>query len=256
VRGGVSRDCQQTSYQRLHSGSLGNDRLRSEKAAATLWRVAFDRVREHIPRLVGCLQGRDGIYMDHSWTILSTLGILGSPRIPVLKVLVMGRTGSGKTSLIRSLSYGRYVPAAASSGTPEIADVDMDIDVGQDSPIRVRLALTEVSGVIMLPTILREMCRDAKGAVLVVDGSDPGGLDDVELHLSDVFKAVGEIPIILALAKTDGDGPSAIPPEELTSITALYGTVAFPVSAASGRAVAAPFEELARRILSDDEHFY
>jgi small GTP-binding protein len=98
-----------------------------------------------------------------------------------LKFVVIGDSGVGKTSILRRLSEGRFVPDTQS--TMGVEHFTHLVTIGQQP---IRLLLWDTAGQERFYSVARNYFREALGVILVFDIGDRRGFDSLGNWLRDV----------------------------------------------------------------------
>ena len=115
------------------------------------------------------------------------------------KVLVIGETGVGKTSLTNKMVYNTFSHQYKATIGCEFALKILDF-CGET----IKIQLWDLAGQDKLGGVSRLYCRDASAAILVADITNPESLNRAITWKSNVDEAVGDkIPMVMCLNKCD-----------------------------------------------------
>ena len=166
---------------------------------------------------------------------------------PILKILVVGDAGVGKTALIKRYVYDRFEGRAQAS-----LGVSFDVKAVEIDGAEVRLQLWDIAGAETAGSATRAYYRDAFAAVLVYDVSNPATFDTVERWKGELDAALGDapVPVVLVGNKSDVDA-ATVDALQLDKYCIAKGfTQWFDASAKSGANVADALECAARAALA------
>jgi small GTP-binding protein len=160
----------------------------------------------------------------------------------LLKILVVGDVGCGKTSLIK-----RYVHGVFSMHYKATIGVDFALKVVTVDESLVRLQLWDIAGQERFGNMTSVYYREAAGACVVYDVTRPGTLDTALKWRDDIETKLGKpIPTLLLANKCDLANGSAV------GDTPKGFTACFPTSAKNGTNVEEAMRALVRDILKRD----
>lgn len=178
----------------------------------------------------------DSEYNEHTTSaIISRLLKIHPPPITRVKIITLGPYKSGKSVLVKRFCGEPFIP-------DHIATIGIDYGVHRVGPLcghpDVRIAFFDTSGHPAFETIRNELTRDADGALVVVDPTDPP--DDASLNewLSRAHSTPPQrpIPTLLVASKSDkltGTDPHSHPVVKRLADTAARHGVPFTVASAA-----------------------
>lgn len=163
----------------------------------------------------------------------------GMANLPVVKVVVAGDAGVGKTSLIRRYCEGRFEAS-------RVATIGVDFQT-QTVPLPggpVKLSIWDLAGQDHFEFVRRTFYRGSRAAALVYDVTRPETLADLRRWAEEVLANVPEARFLVVGNKVDLPHRSWSEPaqEFAASLEAPY----LETSARTGQGVRALFETLAR----------
>ena len=158
------------------------------------------------------------------------------------KICMLGAFAVGKTSLVARFVRSLFSEKYHSTVGVKIDKKAMSVD-GQD----VTLMLWDIAGEDEFQKIQKTYLRGASGYLLVVDGTRRDTLETAASIRNEVESAVGALPFVVVLNKTDlaekWEVEDASARERFAGATILRG------SAKTGEGVEEAFEALARGLL-------
>ena len=160
------------------------------------------------------------------------------------KICMVGSVSVGKTSLV-----ARYVHSLFSEKYLSTVGVKIDKKTLQVDDRDVTLILWDLMGDDAFQRLQMSYLRGAAGYLLVADGSRRATLDEALRIHGEVTKAVGSIPFVLVLNKSDLAEEWEIEDARLAALRAR-GWMVRPTSAKTGFGVEEVFVELARAALA------
>lgn len=170
----------------------------------------------------------------------------------VKKVLMVGESNAGKTSLVKRYTQGAFQPACK----PTVG-VDFALKVVQFRDAQVKLQLWDIAGQEHGGRMSRVYFHSAVGAMVVCDVTRKGGLQgalewkkeiDSKVFLGASAKT---IPCVLLLNKCDLGKPQSTR-EEMNAFCEEHGFVAwFETSAKDGRNINISFARLVEEVMKD-----
>jgi Ras-related protein Rab-8A len=174
---------------------------------------------------------------------------------PVLKILVIGDTGVGKSCLLLRFADDSFTP----SFMPTIG-IDFKVKEIEVEGQKTRLQVWDTAGQDRFRSITTAYYRGAHGVMLVYDVTDAKSFDNVKNWMQNIDEhASKSVNRILVANKSDMQDKRVIGPERGRALAEKYGVKFFETSARTGSEVNEAFEALAleikRRVLdpvSDD----
>ncbi|MEW6350974.1 MAG: Rab family GTPase [Thermodesulfobacteriota bacterium] len=159
------------------------------------------------------------------------------------KVCMIGSFAVGKTSLVR-----RFVKSMFDEKYLTTLGVKIDKKIVQLDGVDLTLMLWDMEGQDVYNSLKTSYLRGASGYLLVADGTRRETLDEAISLRSQVQQAIGAVPNLVLLNKSDLAQSWEIENEQLQALLAS-GTVLGRTSAKSGEGVEWAFMTLATRML-------
>lgn len=161
-----------------------------------------------------------------------------------VKVCLIGATGVGKTSLA-----GRYVHSIFSDTYRTTIGVKIEaLEVTRGDRV-VQLVVWDMSGEDEFQSVQTSYVTGAAGYLLVVDGTRRVTVDTGLALVHRVREAVGDVPFVVVVNKTDLVAAWELQPADLARLQAYAAGVVY-TSARTGAGVREAFEQLADAILA------
>ncbi|MHA1449069.1 MAG: Rab family GTPase [Candidatus Hodarchaeales archaeon] len=165
----------------------------------------------------------------------------------VLKILLLGKEGVGKTSIAKRLITGNFNMSFKSTMGLDILAHSKIID-----GVNYQLQIWDFGGQEVFKSIRRNFYDAANGIVLIFDLTDPSSLDRARSWVSEASENLKEeIPVIIAANKHDMTDKIQISSEEaknFVSVSKLSGPL-LNTSAKSGENIEELFENVIREIV-------
>jgi len=160
------------------------------------------------------------------------------------KICMLGAYAVGKTSLVR-----RFVESIFDEKYHTTLGVKIDKCEVEIGDIHLTLVLWDLAGDDEMEQVKLTHVRGASGFILVVDGCRKSTLDRAFALRERVEEALGPIPAVLALNKSDLRQEWEVSPASVEEMFAHHMPV-FVTSAKTGEAVEDMFRALATRMLA------
>jgi len=118
----------------------------------------------------------------------------------IFKILVLGKASSGKTSLVdrfaKSIFSKKYNPTLGLNLVSKIIKID-------DRSIN--LSIWDTGGFYDFDKLTYFYFKGSSGVIIVIDSTDPKGIQKLDKYISSIEAQCSHIPIIIALNKSDLD---------------------------------------------------
>jgi small GTP-binding protein len=158
------------------------------------------------------------------------------------KVCLIGATAVGKSSLV-----ARYVHSIFSEGYRTTIGVKIETHTVPRDGDGVEFVLWDLSGEDEFQNVQPSYLRGASGYLLVIDGTRRETLEVAFVLEQRVREAVGSLPFVIVLNKSDLSASWDLSPRDLDTMTSK-GWVVVLASAKTGAGVDESFERLAAAI--------
>ncbi|XP_046878755.1 EF-hand calcium-binding domain-containing protein 4B [Hypomesus transpacificus] len=165
----------------------------------------------------------------------------------LFKVVLVGNSSVGKTSLLRSFCEGRFHPATSAT-----VGIDYSVKTLTLDNTQVAMQLWDTVGQERYRSITKQFFRKADGVVVMYDVTMEDSFKAVRPWLANVQEAAGEVPILLLGNKMDMLAEREVSFKEADMLAQESKVLFFEVSAYTGYNVAESLTHLAR-VLKDQE---
>lgn len=165
-------------------------------------------------------------------------------RMLVLKVVVTGDGGVGKTSLIRRYCEGKFEHARV-----QTIGVDFQTQTVNLPNRTLKLSIWDMAGQERFAVVRAGFYRGSRAAVLTYDVTGPETLTDLIRWREEVLNAVQKQPFLVVGNKTDLE--RVVGAEEARAFAESIGAPYLETSALTGDGVPELFETLARLALGE-----
>ncbi|XP_028307307.1 ras and EF-hand domain-containing protein isoform X2 [Gouania willdenowi] len=161
----------------------------------------------------------------------------------LFKVVLVGNSSVGKTSLLRSFCEGRFHPATAAT-----VGIDYSVKTLNLDNMQIAMQLWDTAGQERYRSITKQFFRKADGVVVMYDVTVQESYKAVRPWLANVQEAAGEgVQILLLGNKMDMDDCREVSFKEAEQLAYENKVMFFEVSAYTGRNVTESLTHLARR---------
>jgi small GTP-binding protein len=124
-----------------------------------------------------------------------------------IKIIVAGEADAGKTALVNRYSTGRFdIPETIGIGFSSKAEKSSDLG-------RFKVSILDMAGEERFRFILPEVCKGAKGVMLLFDLSDPKSFKNLGEWVDLIRSCLMNAPILLIGSKSDLE--SRIPEKQI-----------------------------------------
>ncbi|XP_041833774.1 EF-hand calcium-binding domain-containing protein 4B [Melanotaenia boesemani] len=166
----------------------------------------------------------------------------------LFKVVLVGNSSVGKTSLLRSFCEGRFHPS-----TTATVGIDYSVKTLTLDNMQIAMQLWDTAGQERYRSITKQFFRKADGVVVMYDVTVEESFKDVRPWLINVQEAAGEgIPILLLGNKMDMERERKVSFKDAEQLAVESSVFFFEVSAYTGKNVTESLTHLAR-VLKEQE---
>ncbi|CAG9579571.1 unnamed protein product [Danaus chrysippus] len=164
--------------------------------------------------------------------------------VTTLKILVIGESGVGKSSIILAFTTGDY-----NSSFPATIGVDYKCKVMEVNGLKVKLGIWDTAGQERYRTLTNSFYRDAHGAILVYDVSEPKTLQKLNEWVDElqVYSTKKNIVCLVVGNKIDKD--RAVSREAGQAFAQKHRMLFIESSAKTQEGINLAFEELVQKII-------
>ncbi|XP_038594440.1 ras and EF-hand domain-containing protein isoform X1 [Micropterus salmoides] len=167
----------------------------------------------------------------------------------LFKVVLVGNSSVGKTSLLRSFCEGRFHPS-----TTATVGIDYSVKTLTLDNMQVAMQLWDTAGQERYRSITKQFFRKADGVVVMYDVTVEESFKAVRPWLINVQDAAGEgIPVLLLGNKMDMDGDRVVSFKEAERLAYENKVMFFEVSAYTGKNVTESLTHLARVLMEQED---
>ncbi|XP_074481152.1 EF-hand calcium-binding domain-containing protein 4B isoform X2 [Sebastes fasciatus] len=167
----------------------------------------------------------------------------------LFKVVLVGNSSVGKTSLLRSFCEGRFHPS-----TTATVGIDFSVKTLTLDNMQIAMQLWDTAGQERYRSITKQFFRKADGVVVMYDVTVEESFRAVQPWLTNVQEAAGEgIPILLLGNKMDMDGDREVSFKEAERLAYENKVMFFEVSAYTAKNVTESLTHLARVLMEQED---
>jgi small GTP-binding protein len=165
------------------------------------------------------------------------------------KVCLVGEQRVGKTSLVRRCVLNEFDDRYISTLGVKTSKKEMTLDFPGKGPMHVHLSIWDFMGQEGFRDLLKDAYfTGARGILAVADVTRRPTLEALGPWIETVRSVAGNIPLVLAVNKSDLSGQAVYPDEEISRFATTYGAPFLRTSAKTGANVEAAFGRLATEV--------
>ncbi|XP_030212361.1 ras-related protein Rab-15 [Gadus morhua] len=163
----------------------------------------------------------------------------------LVKLMILGDSGVGKTCLLRRFTEKEYHPYHISTIGVDFKMKTLDID-----GVKVRVQIWDTAGQERYQSITKQYYRRAQGIILVYDITNEPSFHHIMSWAGDVDEnAPDHIQRILVGNKSDMEAQRCVSEEKGKELAAFYGLDFFETSACTNQNISEPFTRLTKLVL-------
>ncbi|XP_050680131.1 ras-related protein Rab-18-B [Leptidea sinapis] len=164
--------------------------------------------------------------------------------VTTLKILVIGESGVGKSSIILAFTTGDY-----NSSFPATIGVDYKCKVMEVNGVKVKLGIWDTAGQERYRTLTNSFYRDAHGAILVYDASEPKTLAKLNEWVEELQVYSTKKNIVCLVVGNKIDKPRMVSREAGQAFAQKHRMLFIESSAKTQEGINLAFEELVQKII-------
>ncbi|CAG4973396.1 unnamed protein product [Parnassius apollo] len=164
--------------------------------------------------------------------------------VTTLKILVIGESGVGKSSMILAFTTGDY-----NASFPATIGVDYKCKVMEVNGLKVKLGIWDTAGQERYRTLTNSFYRDAHGAILVYDVSEPKTLAKLNEWVEELQVYSTKKNIVCLVVGNKIDKPRVVPREAGQAFAMKHRMLFIESSAKTQEGINLAFEELVQKII-------
>ncbi|CAG9120843.1 hypothetical protein JYU34_004683 [Plutella xylostella] len=164
--------------------------------------------------------------------------------VTTLKILVIGESGVGKSSIILAFTTGDY-----NTAFPATIGVDYKMKVMEVNGVKVKLGIWDTAGQERYRTLTSSFYRDAHGAILVYDVSEPKSLAKLQEWVEELQVYSTKKNIVSLVVGNKIDKPRAVTRAQGQEFAQKHRMLFIESSAKTKEGIELAFEELVQKII-------
>eukprot|EP01114_Cavostelium_apophysatum_P011721 TRINITY_DN2613_c0_g1_i1.p1 TRINITY_DN2613_c0_g1~~TRINITY_DN2613_c0_g1_i1.p1 ORF type:complete len:215 (+),score=2.14 TRINITY_DN2613_c0_g1_i1:182-826(+) len=166
--------------------------------------------------------------------------------LPVLKIVVAGDPGVGKTSLLVRFCEGEF----SNAPSPSTVGIDFKYRSTEVDKQPIRLQVWDTAGQERFRNLTSSFYRGADGVMLVYDLSDAKSFEHIEEWLKDIQKWVyARTPILIVGNKKDMNSQRAVTHQQIIDLVRRHNLLHVEASALNSEHVDEAFNSLAHCVV-------
>ncbi|XP_045496682.1 ras-related protein Rab-18-like [Colias croceus] len=164
--------------------------------------------------------------------------------VTTLKILVIGESGVGKSCIILAFTTGDY-----NASFPATIGVDYKCKVMEVNGLKVKLGIWDTAGQERYRTLTNSFYRDAHGAILVYDVSEPKTLAKLNEWVEELQVYSTKKNIVCLVVGNKIDKTRVVPREAGQAFAQKHRMLFIESSAKTQEGINLAFEELVQKII-------
>ncbi|KAI5644495.1 ras family domain-containing protein [Phthorimaea operculella] len=164
--------------------------------------------------------------------------------VTTLKILVIGESGVGKSSIILAYTTGDF-----NGQFPATIGVDYKVKTMEVNGVKVKLGIWDTAGQERYRTLTSSFYRDAHGAILVYDVSEPRTLEKLKEWVEELQVYSTKKNIVCLVVGNKIDKARAVTREQGQAFAQKHRMLFIESSAKTQEGIILAFEELVQKII-------
>ncbi|KAI8420640.1 hypothetical protein MSG28_007884 [Choristoneura fumiferana] len=164
--------------------------------------------------------------------------------VTALKILVIGESGVGKSSIILAFTTGDY-----NASFPATIGVDYKCKIMEVNGVKVKLGIWDTAGQERYRTLTSSFYREAHGAILVYDVSEPKTLAKLKEWVEELQVYSTKKNIVCLVVGNKIDKPRQVTREAGQEFAQKHRMLFIESSAKTQEGISLAFEELVQKII-------
>jgi len=187
-----------------------------------------------------------GLYMNDYDNTKQDLPVSKTPFDHLFKIIIVGKSGTGKSALLKRFTGAEYDKNIRTTIGVEFGSKSIKIDTKI-----VKFQMWDLAGQERFHSIIRAYYRGISGVIVAIDPTDLESLATAEKYIEEIKETLKNpnIPIVLAITKSDLETNKQITDERLNEFAKKHGTECIKVSSKNNENVSEVFTTLAKKIL-------
>ena len=162
------------------------------------------------------------------------------------KLVLVGETGVGKTSLIRRFVLNEYEDAYVPTVGTKVSKIELTVPHGADMDVQMDMAIFDITGQKGFRDLVRETYyHGAQGLLAVCDVTQKESLSALSDWIPTALEIAGDVPAYLVANKKDLEGKRVLGDEEIRQVAGSFAAPLILASARTGESVEDAFNLLA-----------
>jgi len=162
------------------------------------------------------------------------------------KLVLVGESGVGKTSLVRRFLLNEYEDAYVPTVGTKVSRIELTVPHGADTDVQMELAIFDITGQKGFRDLVRETYyHGAQGLLAVCDFTQKESLSALTEWIPSALEIAGDVPAYLIANKKDLEGKRVLGDEEIREVSESFAAPVIVASARTGEFVEDAFNLLA-----------
>lgn len=162
------------------------------------------------------------------------------------KLVLLGESGVGKTSLIRRFVLNEYEDAYVPTVGTKVSKIELTVPHGADMDVQMDMAIFDITGQKGFRDLVRESYyHGAQGLLAVCDFTQKDSLSALNDWIPTALEIAGDVPAYLVANKKDLEAKRVLGDEEIRRVAESFAAPLILASARTGEFVEDAFNLLA-----------